>query len=253
MRANCAAEANTAPPVDGASQAPAASGQELDEHTVATVAAHLLRGLIADDERCSGKGGTASMYGSELTHQALAQLEGLTARNPGADASIVFHVAAAMTAGALAHERETKPEQLERHEKLVQVFQVLDTASISYSLDQGPCEALAVGLQAGAKHSSDQPRPPIRRVAGVHRYSHVQLQTAMEVVAGQMATLDQMLIFLQCRGEDAAAQMVLDSAQALVSHIGGVVDTLCGEEIRGGMERWQFGPNFADQGKAGAA
>lgn len=111
----------------------------------------------------------------------------------------------------------------------------------------------ALATFAGVRTHRAQPRPPIRRVDGVHRYSHSQLQTALEVTAGQIATLDQMLTFLQCRGEDDAAPMVLDSAQALASHIGGMVDTLCGEEILGGMERWQFGPSFADDGKAGAA
>ncbi|MFT3815467.1 MAG: hypothetical protein QM740_19165 [Acidovorax sp.] len=45
-------------------------------------------------------------------------------------------------------------------------MQLLESADISYSFVQEPCEALATGIRAGAKPYRDQPQPPIRRVEG---------------------------------------------------------------------------------------
>ena len=255
VRANRAPEATTIAAGYSAMQTPASpSGQELDEHTVARVAAHLLRAVIAADERAKGE--CASMYGSELAKQALGQLEVLITCTSDTDASAAFLAAAAMTAGALAYERGARPENLEFNDKLEQVFQVLDSANWGYSTEQAPCEALAVGLQAGANQFREQPRAPKRRVeeeAGDDTLNHRQQQTVLQTLAGYVSTLEQVLMAAQTSEDEYQTGVLIDSAVLLARYVGGLADNASGGGVCGNHDHWNYGPNFVSEGKAGAA
>ena len=123
--------------------------------------------------------------------------------------------------------------------------------------DVGPLQALrAEPTFAGQRQFRDLPQPPVRRVddaAQPQGLTRKQLVSVLEVAAGNLATLDQLLMLAQRTEDDFDTSAIIDAAQALARHCGGMVDAAAGEAILGGRDRWNFGPDFADLGKAGAA
>lgn len=117
----------------------------------------------------------------------------------------------------------------------------------------------ATAIEAGARQYRDRPTPPIRRVEddsedmGRSALTRKQLLCVLEVAASNLATIDNILMQAQTEPDSWALSGLVDAAQALTRHCGGMVDTAAGAGILGGHDRWNFGPNFADLGKAGAA
>lgn len=136
------------------------------------------------------------------------------------------------------------------------LMRIADALEVS-AATLGPLKKLST--YAGRRPHREQPRPPIRRVADAPEYqgpcklTREQLVNVLEVAASNLATVDQLLVQAQGTEESWSHSILVDAARALVSHCGGMVDTAAGEAILGGHDRWNFGPNFARAGKAGAA
>ncbi|CAN7370034.1 hypothetical protein [Acidovorax sp. LjRoot117] len=108
---------------------------------------------------------------------------------------------------------------------------------------------------AGARQFRDRPSPPIRRVGDSAEgpYSLQQLRSVLTAVAGVAVTLDQVLMNAQASDSEWNTGVLIDSAQILARHLGGMADCAVGGTVQGDHDRWNYGPNFAQEGKAGAA
>lgn len=193
-----------------------------------------------------------SLNGSELLHTAADDLEAPQ------DCERAMHKAAAVVYGAIAVERADRPgSPVIAH--LEVVYQSLRTASTGYSFEEAGCEAMAEGIRAGQRKFHDRPAPPIRRVEddsedmGRSALTRKQLLCVLEVAASNLATIDNILMQAQTEPASFALSWLVNAAQALTRHCGGMVDAAAGAAILGGHDDWNFGPNFADLGKAGAA
>ena len=244
------AKAHPAPaPTHQIDDANVASGSE---RSVASTGATLLAQAVA---LISGEEG--SHYGAtllELGQKVLLQLaEG---KNAMGDAQASFNFAASACKGALAIEFLNSPEAFHRKQLVTTAFELLENASTSYDATLHPCVEAAAAIEAGARQFRDRPSPPIRRVENdvpPQGITHEQLVSVCEVAAGNLATLDQLLMLAQRTDEEFDASVIIDAAQTITRHVGGMVDTAAGEQVLGGYNRWNFGPNFADLGKAGGA
>lgn len=248
------ARAKATPSPLPAEQPDQGSGQpDQSEVTVAVAAADLVRLAGAHHAHNMGREGAAmgSVFGSELVHQALNQLEGLIAGEPQFPGATAFHAAAAMVAGSLAIDKAERPGAAERHSLLDQALTILDSAAISFSFDQQPCEALATGLQAGAMPFRHRPQPQIRQLDDGH--TPEQLRTVLEFVAGAVHTQSNILMMAQTSAEQWERTNLVDAAQAMARQIGAAADSAIGGEVLGTMTRWNYGPIFDSLGKAGAA
>ena len=81
-----------------------------------------------------------------------------------------------------------------------------------------------------------------------------QLCLVLEVIAGRMGTLNQMLMEMQgaCPA-DWEQSTRLDAAQCHAQSVGAMADGAIGGAVYGDMNRWFYGPLFADgAGKGGA-
>ena len=214
-----------------------------DEALVAAVLAEQLRAI------CDARWQEMTVYGNELLEIAIASLGDLR------DGCAEFHRAAAAVYGALNSEREDRPCGPVIPE-LEQAFAALNSAAVSYGFSEGGCEALANGIRAGQRQFRDRPSPPIRRMEEEEPsdgYSRAQLKSALEFVAGAADSVSNILILSQSAdGRREAAQLV-EAAEIMVRHIGASADAAVGVTVIGNMERWTYGPNFADLGKDGAA
>lgn len=173
-------------------------------------------------------------------------------------AYVAMYLGAAQIAGAIAIERLANPASTGiAHMEAIR--QSLETASIDYNLTMEPGEAMAEGIRAGQRQYRDRPAPPIRRmeeeaeIKGPNALTRKQLLCVLEVAAGNLATIDNILMQAQTEPDSWALSGLVDAAQALTRHCGGMVDAAAGAAILGGHDRWNFGPNFADLGKVGAA
>lgn len=93
--------------------------------------------------------------------------------------------------------------------------------------------------------SQEPSRPPLNRE---------QLLCILRHVASRAFLLNHLLNSMQQGVRDEQDRlMLLDAAQMLVSHIGGMADEASGSEVYGDATAWQVGPVFAELGKAGAA
>lgn len=189
---------------------------------------------------------------AELLHAAV---DGLEKAHEGYEA---IYKAAALVCGAIAVERADRSDS-PAIAPLEVVHQSLNAASISYDFESAACEMMAEGIRAGQRQFRDRPSPPIRRVEadsediGRSALTRKQLLCVLEVAANNLSTINNLLMLAQEEPEAFAVAGLIDAAQALTRHCGGMVDTAAGEAILGGHDRWNFGPNFADLGKGGAA
>lgn len=224
----------------------------LSERSVASTGATLLAQAVA---LINGEEG--SHYGAtllELGQKVLLQLS--EGEKVMGDAQASFNFAASACKGALAIEFLNSPDAVHRKQLITTAFELLENASTSYDATLHPCVEAAAGIEAGARQFRDRPSQPIRRVddgAQGQGLTRKQLISVLEVAAGNLSTIDQVLMQAQAEKEPWDLAVLIDAAQALVRHCGGMVDTAAGEAILGGHDRWNFGPNFADLGKAGAA
>ena len=196
--------------------------------------------------------GQIYLYSNELLQAGVEALENVD------DSSAALHRAAALTYGALTMQKVERPGSAEIA-VIEAVFTSLNSAAISYGFSEEGCVALANGIRAGQRQFRDRPSPPIRRVEGDSEdmgrsaLTRKQLLCVLEVAASNLATIDNILKLAQDEPASFALSGLVDAAQALTRHCGGMVDTAAGAGILGGHDRWNFGPNFADLGKAGEA
>lgn len=116
------------------------------------------------------------------------------------------------------------------------------TDTISGGMDVGP-----VWSAIRSKPTNPQKAPAVR--AGL---TVVQLEHVLETVAGRTRTLQQVLMMLQGTSiEDEYHRSVcIDAAEAMATAIGAMADEATGGGVIGDADSWQYGPNFADEGKA---
>ena len=195
------------------------------------------------------------LYGesSELLHAAAEALDKLQGGG-----YVALYRAAALVAGAIAIERADRPSS-SAIALMEAVRHPLEAASLAYDVTLEPGELMATGIRAGQRQFRDRPTPPIRRIeeesgiTGRSALTREQLLCVLEVAANNLSTINTILMLAQEEPESFAVAGLVDAAQALTRHCGGMVDTAAGEAILGGHDHWNFGPNFAALGKAGAA
>ncbi|MBV7460637.1 MULTISPECIES: hypothetical protein [unclassified Acidovorax] len=191
-----------------------------------------------------------SINGSELLQAAADDLVSL----PNCDSAL--YRAVAMVYGAIAVERAERPGSPAIAPLLV-VHQSLRTASHGYGLEQDGCEAMAEGIRAGLRQFQERPTPPIRRADGPTDgqgpYNHAQLCAIITGIAEVALTLDRVLMSAQVTEDSWDKSVLIDTAQLFARQLGGMADSAVGGEIYGTHDVWNYGPNFAALGKAGAA
>lgn len=183
----------------------------------------------------------------ELLHAAT---EALAQSQDGQDAT---YRASALVHGAIAVERSDKPGS-PAIVALEAVRQSLKSASESFMFEQAGCEAMAEGIRAGQRQYRDRPTPPIRRVEETapqaKGYSHAQMKSALEFVAGAAGNLRDLLMMAQTADEDWEVHRLVNAAELLAGHIGASADVAVGALVTGDLERWNYGPNFRAAGGA---
>lgn len=112
-------------------------------------------------------------------------------------------------------------------------------------------------VEAGARQFRDRPSPPIRRADGPTDgqgpYNHAQLCSIVTEIASVALTLDRVLMLAQLPNDDWDTSVLIDTAQLLARQLGGMADSAVDGQIIGTHDVWNYGPNFAALGKAGAA
>lgn len=112
-------------------------------------------------------------------------------------------------------------------------------------------------VEAGARQFRDRPSPPIRRADGPTDgkgpYNHAQLCAIITGIAEVALTLDRVLMSAQVTEDSWDKSVLIDTAQLLARQLGGMADSAVGGEMYGTHDVWNYGPNFAALGKAGAA
>lgn len=241
--ADAPVRANKAPPKTKAAPSPAlASAAPEDRGAKPTsdeqfVAATLRDQVVAIYEtRCDDLRGD----GIELLHAAAEALEDLP---QGAYAGL--YRACSFVAGAIALERESSPPGA-AITQLEAVLQSLDTASAGYNVEMESYEAMAAGIRAG-RHKPSGASP------SVHQYNHAQLCAIITGIAEVALTLDRVLMSAQVTEDSWDKSVLIDTAQLLARQLGGMADSAVGGEMYGTHDVWNYGPNFAALGKAGAA
>lgn len=186
--------------------------------------------------------------GSELLH---ASADALDAPR---EAFVALYRARCLVAGAIAVERASNADSASIPH-LVAVHQTLDSACLSYNVEMEPSESMAEGIRAGQRQFRDRPSPPIRRVGDPANgpYNELQLRSVLEHVAGVALTLDRVLMSAGTAEEGWDTNVLIDAAQHLARQVGAMADSAIGGQIYGTSETWLYGPNFAAEGKAGAA
>lgn len=213
-----------------------------DEALVVATMAKQLQAIYATH------GAQLSAVCSELLHTAADSLE-----NPQEGHSAIYK-AAALVYGAISVERADRPGS-PAIAPLEVVHQSLDSASISYSFEQAGCEAMADGIRAGQRQFRDRPASPIRRVEDASQgpYNQAQLFTVLTEVASVALTLSDVLAVAGQSKDEWQMRTLIDSANVHARLLGAMADTASGCNMRGDHDAWIYGPNFADEGKAGAA
>ena len=185
---------------------------------------------------------------SELLHAAAEAL------SEPREAFVSLYRARCLIAGAIAVERARGLEGASSILHLQGVHQTLDSACLSYNVDMEPAESLAEGIRAGMRQQFAQPMPPLRRVKlGDSPYSEPQLRSVLSEIASVALSLDRVLLIAQNAQEDSDVTALIDTAEILVRQLGGMADGAIGGDVYGTQDKWTYGPNFADLGKAGAA
>lgn len=134
-------------------------------------------------------------------------------------------------------------------ELLVRIADALEASPATLA----PLDALRT--YAGRRPHRKQPQPPVRRMddAPAPGYTPAQLRMVLEFVAGTTATMNRLLMMAQTCDEQWECARLVDAAQSLAQHIGGVADDAVGGSIIGNHKQWCFGLGFEKLGKAGAA
>lgn len=186
---------------------------------------------------------------SELVHAAVEAQDKL----PGG-IFVALYRACALVGGAVAVER-TACNESAAVAQLKAVRQSLDTVSISYNCEMARGEEMAEVIRAGQRQFRDRPTSTIRRVEDASQvpYNQAQLFTVLTEVASVALTLSDVLALAGQSKDEWQMRTLIDSANVHARLLGAMADTAAGEQVLGGYNRWNFGPNFAEMGKAGAA
>lgn len=97
---------------------------------------------------------------------------------------------------------------------------------------------------------ADQISTPIDGQPGCIRLSARQFEVMAEEVASRTRTLQQLLMIAQEEDDAHQRAVFLDAAVSIATSIGAMADGALGGSIIGDADHWNFGPNFADRGKA---
>lgn len=194
--------------------------------------------------------GQIYLYSNELLLAGVEALENVD------DSSTALHRAAALAYGALTMQKVERPGSAEIS-VIEAVFKSLNSAAISYGFAEEGCVALANGIRAGLRQFQERPTPPIRRADGPTDgkgpYNHAQLCAIITGIASVALTLDRVLMLAQLPNDDWDTSVLIDTAQLLARQLGGMADSAVDGQIIGTHDVWNYGPNFAALGKAGAA
>ena len=210
-----------------------------DEKTVAAAASQQLQSIY------EAHWADMPMHASGLLHIAIRDLSGIQDAGNEVDRGEVFHNAAAYISGALAIGRAARPEAA-FIDPMDNAFSILESASISYGFVQEPCEALSVGIRAGARPFREQPMPPIRRepesAQATHLHNAKDVQIVFETLATQALTLRDFLLEarteLDANGGTVRAANDMFMAQNLAAFIGSMADEMCGGRFIGSPASW---------------
>ena len=72
-----------------------------------------------------------------------------------------------------------------------------------------------------------------------------QQAVALQVIAGRMATLNDLLMMAQGYITDAETAVLIDAVQSMAEAIGAMADDATGGDVRGDMHRWLYGNLFS--------
>lgn len=228
-------------PAEAMSQ-PTQDALTADEHLVATTLREQVMAIYDTNH--------ADLHAdsSELLHAAAEAL------SEPREAFVSLYRARCLVAGAIAVERASSSEGASSIFHLQGVHQTLDSACLSYNVDMEPSESMAEGIRAGMRQQRAQSTSQARRVEpGCSPYSEPQLRSVLEHVADTALTLDRVLMAAGAAEEGWDTNVLIDAAQHLSRQLGAMADSAIGGQIYGTSEKWLYGPNFADLGKAGAA
>lgn len=112
-------------------------------------------------------------------------------------------------------------------------------------------ELRAMTTYGGARPYQTRPTPPIRREPEAAQevgvtYSRAQLTAVLEVVAGNMATLDSILAMALTSDGELERSNLISAAQAITTSVGCVADHAVGDSVIGDIGRWHCGHSFHD-------
>ena len=79
-------------------------------------------------------------------------------------------------------------------------------------------------------------------------YTIEQYRAVLEGVASNALTLHRLLMIASATEVPHEVSWLLDAAQCLTVHIGGMADAAVGGEIYGNAETWSHGPSFIGLG-----
>lgn len=247
VRANKAAPKAKAAPLPPPA-APLAQDQHQDDGP--TVDERLVAATLREQVMAIYGANHVDLHGdsAELLHAAAEELE-----KQDGGGYVTLYRAAAMLAGAIAVERAASPGGI-WIATMDKVHKSLETASFLYDVTLEPGEAMAEGIRAGMRQQFAQPMSPLRRVKlGDSPYSEPQLRSVLSEIASVALSLDRVLLIAQNAQEDSDVTALIDTAEILVRQLGGMADGAIGGDVYGTQDKWTYGPNFADLGKAGAA
>lgn len=217
-----------------------------DELTVAQSAIAALK-LVEEHHNTNIRpGGVGLIYGYELARLAIKHLEGVGAGEPEFPAAEAFSSAAAISAAALAYDRAEQPSAIERHAMLESVLSTLDSAFLSYGCDLEPCEALAIGIRAGAHLSREQYPPPAPPSVNLHpsagyRHQADDIELVFETLAAQCEALREFSADIQTRLQDKGSIRQAGNDLTIVQHMAAFMGSIC-EEIGCGTGNFIGGP-----------
>lgn len=117
----------------------------------------------------------------------------------------------------------------------------------------GPLKALSTysGVRPQPQRAQQSPRRVEATPEGAH--NQTQLLTVLTEIASVALTQADTLALAGQSGDKWHMRTLIDCANVQARLIGAMADSASGCNIRGGHDTWLYGPNFANEGKAGAA
>lgn len=204
-----------------------------DIQTVAKTAAALVQRALEQYDAATEQG-CISIHSTTLLQIASEELEAM-ATNQVVEGSESAYRIAALLAGALAHDREVCPTVVGRHAIVQQVYDLMESATISDGFGPGFCEAHATAIRAvQAVQTSSRKR----------NYTPEQYCTIFEVIASRANAMRHLMMMAQADSDGDDTAHLVDAAEAIATSIGVMAEEASGCNIIGNANRWHYGPNF---------